>query len=162
DIFNSNSSDMTDLFSDGTLDPNLQSKLGDLQNEGMGKVWAAKMANVLPSFDAWSSNDNKKNDNSSSMGGLDSFIELTVKMQMAQAKKAMQHETKHNSLMSLEEFMGLEKVEENQEAAVAATDNETVSQDQFAKDIYAQIQAAAGKYDTTIDELKSQIFSAKS
>ena len=140
------------LFDDSLISSDAESKLSKLKNDGMGKVWAAKMSSVLP-FSDMDSGYGKDKDNNS-MGGLSSIIELTVKMQVAQAKKSIQ-QLGSSSQMSFEEFIGNEnKVEQGK-----TTSNEN-SRDAVIADLQSQIKVAASKYETSLDELQEMLFSS--
>lgn len=152
DVFDSEIPDS--LFGDDSLDSLLDSKLSNLKNEGMEKVWAAKMANALP-FSDMDMGYGKK-DNNSSMGGLDSFIELTVKAQMARAKKNLEHDLRGNSHMSLEQFIGKETVSNDR---AVAPDSDTP--ELFIQNMQSQIENAAEKFDMSAKELAELILSQK-
>ena len=141
-----------DLFSleDG-IDEALSEKLGGIKNEGMEKVWAAKMQNVLP-FSDWYFGYGDKQDNFS-MGGLDNFIELTVKAEMARAKKGLQRLESQNR-MSLQEYISKDEALSPKKEVTQA---QSESPDEFVNNILEQIEAAAGKFDMSTDELLSKI-----
>lgn len=133
------------LFDDPKLDGALDSKLSNLKNEGMEKVWAAKMANVLP-FSDWDMGygNDKKNDS----GGLSNFIELTVKMQMAKARKNMQR-LESVSHQSFNEFIGVEESQPKKE------DPETL--DSQVQNIRSQMDELAARFDISLEELAQKI-----
>lgn len=140
-----------EIFAEASTSNNELARLQELTNQDKKKVWAAKIANALPLSD-WGSSD-QKND-SSMLGGFGSIIELTVKMQMAKAKKQIE-KTVSNGSMSLEEFVRNSIKDAESKEAEAAMENE--SRSSFIKEISDQLQNAAQQFDTTVGQLISEI-----
>lgn len=140
------------IFGDTEFDDSPIGRANELRNQDMKKVWAARMQSALP-FSDWDSNSDS-NKNSYSMSGLDSAIELTVKMQIARAKKHLM--AQHNSSqMSLEEYIGETVLKED--TAKASDEDLAKSHELFIESIKGQLDDAAEKFDSSIDELVSQI-----
>lgn len=140
-----------DLLSGMGLDESSLTKLNNAKNQGMEKVWAARMQNTLPFSDWDSGYNNKKNQNNDLMGGFGNIIELTVKMQLAQARKQLQ-QTGNSASLSLQEFIASDKLN----TPVTASSEETRLSSEIEK-FREQIAELAKKFNSSTEEIVQRL-----
>ena len=109
---------------------NLEDRLQNIQDQGMGKVLAAQFSNRLPNFTQSGSNDSSKND----LGGLNDMIALTMQSQMIKARKVLETQ--------FEQFKTNDIDTENQSIA------------QFVSDIQSQIKSASDNFNISEEEVR--------
>ena len=89
--FDLNSS-FSEYYSSLLNDKELQS-LTKIKDEGMGKVFAARIANQLPVFSQMNSNSSLNKQNTD-IAGLDSLISLNIQQQMIKTRQLIESQTK--------------------------------------------------------------------
>ena len=133
-----NNTDMTAMFDDSGLLGNnfsaLEDKLTNIKNQGMGKVWAAKLSSQLPIFDQ--NNDEKK---PFQENGLNNMIMLSVQEQMIKARKVLEKQLNASNPVS----------------ASSASQSESLSE--FIRNIQAQIRSASKQFDLSETDIKQQL-----
>ena len=145
DIFSTNSS--TDfMFGDMLSNPsNLEGEIESIQNQGLGKVLAARLGNPLPDFGQTKYDNNK----SKGMSSLNDMISLTMQAEMLKAKKAIQHQ-----VMTNEKYSPLDECE------VSAGSSEYKTIDEFVSFIQQQITVASEKLDLDEAQLKEKLLNS--
>lgn len=117
---------------------------------GMEKVLAAQLSSPLP-FSNTSFNDDKN-----SYGALDRMTNLTVQLQMAKARKVIDH-LERKQTISFEDFVSrIGNNEENKIEVEVAENNQTL--DTVLEDLKEQVNEISSEFDISFDEI---IYSVK-
>ena len=163
-----NSDIPSSLLDTSKLDSATQSKLSALQNNDMAKVLAAKISNSLPFSDLnYYTGISKNNQNNNSLDGLNSIIDLTIKKQIAEAKKQIDNLQK-GSQMTLQDFinqqLGTDSQTSGSSGSTTSVSSSTMSPiqsdsvDMFTSNIRDQLQAASQKFNLSLADLQQKIF----
>jgi hypothetical protein len=154
-----NSDIPSSLLDSSNLDSATQAKLANLHNNDMSKVLAAKISSALPFSDLGSNyGTDKKQNNDYSTGGLNSFIDLTIKKQIAEAKKQIEKQ-QTGPLMTVQDFINKQPLSPD---TTTTTPVKTDSVDMFASNIRDQIQAASDKFNIPLADLQQKIIGTSS
>jgi len=145
--FGSFDSSMDILFGDlSSNTPDLERKIKNIQDQGMGKVLAARLSNPLPTFSQPQSDKNKN----SGMNSLDNMISLTMQEHMLKARKVLQGQVKA--------FETFTRPDEVSNADIVAGYE---SLDEFYASIQQQIVDVANKFNVDEQNLKESLLLPK-
>lgn len=117
---------------------NLEDRLKTIQDQGMGKVLAAQLANRIPDFGFQAARGQQgRNANESSMSGLNNMISLSIQAQMIKARATIENQ-----------FVDI------QSGIIAEASKTDLNLSAFIADIHAQIDIASAKYGMDEEEIK--------
>jgi len=145
---------MKDLFGSGLGNADVTGNLMDLDVDGIEKVWAEQLKSPIDSFNFSNNSSNKNNSYAAGIGGLDSFIDLTMQAQMLRAKKALGDD---KDLLNMGDFTRALNGDDSEDLIESTYKNI----DEFLAHINSEFEKASKTFNVSIDELKRQAASSR-